>query len=206
MTDREKMQSELSMSEAVVVESELLVDKPKRFVREVVRMPDGLTIDWYYVDTPSSVVVLPVTEDGMLVFVRQYRHNLKKFTVELPAGAVNDSESFEHAALRELREETGYVTTAASSIEILGSFYALPSETNRYVTFVLVKDVCRVEQSLPSGDGQIERYFDMRPHLLSPSDALANIGKDILGVETAMVLMLAKAALRSAPDPPPAGP
>ncbi|HEY3752701.1 MAG TPA: NUDIX hydrolase [Pseudonocardiaceae bacterium] len=200
------MKSQQSMSHAVVVESELLVEKPKKFVRELVRMPDGLTIDWYYVDTPSSVVVLPVTEDGMLVFVRQYRHNLKKYTVELPAGAVNDDESFEHAALRELREETGYTITDTSSIEILGSFYSLPSETNRYVTFVLVKDVCLIGQSVPSGDGQIESYFDMRPYLLSPSDALANIGRGILGVETAMVLMLAKVGLSPEPGLPPAGP
>jgi hypothetical protein len=71
---------------------------------------------------------------------------------------------------------------------------------------VLVKDVCLIGQSAPSGDGQIESYFDMRPYLLSPSDALANIGRGILGVETAMVLMLAKVGLSPEPGLPPAGP
>lgn len=178
------------MSHAAVVESEVLVDKPKRFVRELVRLPDGRKVDWYYVDTPSSVVVLPVTEDGMLVFVQQYRHNLKTYTVELPAGTVGDGEPFEIAALRELREETGYVQTPSTSIEVLGSFYTLPSETNRYVTFVLVRGV-RPNGSVPPGDDQIERYFDMRPVLMSPEQALSGIGDQIRGVETAMVLMLA---------------
>jgi hypothetical protein len=42
-------------------------------------MPDGYECDWYYVDTPPSVMVVLVTEDAQLVLVRQYRHNLKSY-------------------------------------------------------------------------------------------------------------------------------
>ena len=98
MSEGKLSSRELSMANSVVVRSEVLVGKPKRFVRELVVMPDGVEIDWYYVDTPSSVVVLSMTDDMNLVFVRQYRYNLKRYTVELPAGATMWRDAEEHSA------------------------------------------------------------------------------------------------------------
>jgi hypothetical protein len=45
-------------------------------------MPDGHKIDWYYIDTPASVMIVPVAGAGNLVLVKQYRHNLKHGTLE----------------------------------------------------------------------------------------------------------------------------
>jgi hypothetical protein len=93
------------MKDACVLETEVLVPRLKRFVRELVEMPDGYRCDWYCTDTPSSVMIVPVTTDGNLVFVRQYWHNLKAHVLEFPAGTVSDGEKPEAAALR---EESGY--------------------------------------------------------------------------------------------------
>jgi hypothetical protein len=56
-----------TMQDARLVETEILLPKPKRFVREALVMPDGYECDWYYVDTPPSVMVVPVTAGRTLV-------------------------------------------------------------------------------------------------------------------------------------------
>lgn len=58
--------------------------EPKKFVRELVEMPDGYRCNWYYTDTPPSVMIVPVTADGNLVLVRQYRHNLQGPRARIP--------------------------------------------------------------------------------------------------------------------------
>lgn len=103
-----RRQQAASMSDARIIETEVLLPKPKKFVRELVQMPDGYQCDWYYVDTLPSVMIVPLTADGNLVLVHQYRHNLKAHVMEFPAGTITEGEDPEAAALRELEEETGY--------------------------------------------------------------------------------------------------
>jgi ADP-ribose pyrophosphatase len=148
-----------SMRGAELIETEIIVQKPKRFVREALAMPDGYKIDWYYIDTPASVMIVPVTADGNLVLVKQYRHNLKHDTLELPAGTLDTDEQPEEAAKRELEEETGYIMSDGFSIRSIGRYYSLPSETNRYTHFFLAEPVVRAGS--PTGDTLIEKYFDM---------------------------------------------
>lgn len=182
-----------TMQDARLVETEVLVPKPKRFVREALVMPDGYECDWYYVDTPPSVMVVPVTADRRLVLVRQYRHNLKSYQLEFPAGTMHEAENFEDAALRELEEETGFTPAALGRIRPLGSFYSLPSETNKYTHVFLASPV---EQSGPARlDAEIEKYFDISVILLPVQEALDGIGTIITSMETAGALMAARTQL-----------
>src|SRR5260370_42573672 len=100
-----------TMQDARLVETEILLPKPKRFVREALVMPDGNELDWYYVDTPPSVMVVPVTSDGDLVFVRQYRHNLKAYALELTPGTAHEDEDPAEPAIRELEDGSGFTLT-----------------------------------------------------------------------------------------------
>ena len=58
---------------------------------------------------PGSAVILPVFDDGTIALVRQYRHPVGKYLLELPAGTLNNQEGPEDGAARELEEELGFV-------------------------------------------------------------------------------------------------
>jgi ADP-ribose pyrophosphatase len=177
------------MADAELVNTEILLAKPKRVVREDLRMPDGRVIDWFYMDTPDSVMVVPLTDDGQLVFVRQYRHNLKKHCLELPAGAVSAGEDPAEAALRELEEETGYRLADGEELVSLGRFYSLPSETNKYTNFYFARVTWDHEPVL---DNEIEVYFDMGVLTIPAAEAYQRLAGGIDGMETAGALMLAQ--------------
>ncbi len=75
---------------------------------DLVEQPDGSRKKYYWADLPAAVVIVPLV-DGEVVFVEQQRPAVGERFLELPAGIVEDGESFEGAGARELAEETGYV-------------------------------------------------------------------------------------------------
>jgi len=183
----------VSMRDAEVAETEVLLDGPKRFVRETLIMPAGEKLDWYYVDTPASVLVVPVLEAGQFVMVQQYRYNLHRYTREFPAGEAGDGETMADAARRELLEETGYEPAEGAALKPLGAFYSLPSETNKVTHVFLVQPV--VYAGTAAKDSQIEKYFNMSVQITAPGLALAEIGKSVAGTETITALLLARQAM-----------
>lgn len=90
---------------------------------EEVELPNGKTSTREIVTHPGAVAVVPITKEGKIVLVRQYRKALKKVIVEIPAGKLDENEAPEKAAKRELEEETGYL---ARELKFLASFYTSP--------------------------------------------------------------------------------
>lgn len=82
-------------------------------------MPDDTiaTFDTYDKEGQQYVAVIALTADGRVVIAKQFRPGPESVMLDLPGGGVENNEDPQEAALRELREETGY---AAGRMEYLG--------------------------------------------------------------------------------------
>jgi ADP-ribose pyrophosphatase len=83
----------------------------------------GTSIDYAYLSVDEAVWVVPVTPEGEIVLIRQYRHPVRDWCLEVPAGGVG-SETREDAAARELLEEIGGIAT---SLRHVTTFYPAPA-------------------------------------------------------------------------------
>ena len=107
--------------------------------RDYLKAPDGHEAKYDIVDHIGSVTIVPIDEQGNLLFVRQYRSAAGMDLLELPAGTLNDeAEPHEACAGRELREETGM---AAGKLERLGDFYLAPGYSTEFMAIFLATDL-----------------------------------------------------------------
>jgi ADP-ribose pyrophosphatase len=105
-----------------------------KFRVDTVALPDGSTAVREIVDTPGAVVIVPLTDDLQVRMVRQYRSAISDFLLELPAGTLEPNETAEHAASRELSEETG---DRASRWQRLTGFYTVPGICSEFIHLFL---------------------------------------------------------------------
>lgn len=77
--------------------------------QDSIKVPNGNIAKWDYIGHKGAAAVLPVTDDGKLIMVKQYRNAIDRESIEIPAGGRNGvDEPTILAAARELEEETGY--------------------------------------------------------------------------------------------------
>ncbi len=86
-----------------------------------VATPDGDTVEREVVEHSDAVAIVPLTDAGELLLLRQYRQPVGGFLLEIPAGTIDpDDPTLEHAARRELREELEH---DASTLEHLTTIW-----------------------------------------------------------------------------------
>lgn len=150
-------------------------------------LPDGRVMPQYFVMSfPDWVNILPVTKEGELILVKQYRHASQKIHLEVPGGSMDPrlQESPEMGARREMLEETGY---DSKEIIHLGSHYPNPAlQTNQMHTYIALNCEKTKAQALDPYE-DLELYFcsieKLREHL-----AKGDINHSVMIASVAMCL------------------
>ena len=99
---------------------------------ESITLPRGHHLAAEIIRHPGAVVLVPVTNEGEIILVRQYRHAIGRWAWELPAGSLKPGEHPHAAALRECQEETGMI---AGALQPLGSFFPTPGYCDEEMHF-----------------------------------------------------------------------
>jgi len=148
-----------------VIQSEKRADFPLfKVFEDVVRLPNGLKLDYYRVEKIPVVVVLPVISDK-IVLVKQYRYPIKSDSLELPAGHIKPNESPEKCAVRELKEETGFT---AGKIEKILSYNPSTEYSDQVYHIFIAED-------LKDGEADSEKYELIDVELLTTELAIEKI-------------------------------
>jgi 8-oxo-dGTP pyrophosphatase MutT (NUDIX family) len=115
--------------------------------------PAGQEGEFIVLDCPAWVNVVPMTAEGNVVLIRQYRHGIREVVLEIPGGVVEEGEPPAAAAARELAEETGY---AAREIRPLARVLPNPAVQNNFLYLFAAEGCRRAGPPQPDRFEQIE--------------------------------------------------
>lgn len=128
--------------------------------------PDGREHDFFVINNRKDwIQCIALTANNEIVLVSQYRAGNDDITLELPGGGIDENEPVEHAAFRELREETGF---AGNHPILLHSAYPNPATQTNRVYYYLLQNCKKIY------DTQFDDVEDLRTHLL-PLDQLDEV-------------------------------
>ena len=116
----------------------LLQGRAFKIRRDYLKTPNGGETRLEIIEHGGSVVLIPIDDDGNLLFVRQYRHAAGEDLLELPAGTRDGDEPFEACAAREIREETGM---EAGKLQKIGEFYLAPGYSSEFMVVYLATEL-----------------------------------------------------------------
>lgn len=183
---------------------EIIIDsKHLAVIRAEVESPAGVVSDYFYADSPGNVIIIPIKpgEDvgsHTYIMVRQYRYPVGSYDLEFPAGRREPGEAILDAALRELRQETGYI---AKEIKLLYSMHTNPGGSNgtTSVCLAVVDEECRKNSELDVEEEQadlvVEEISPDKLHKMilsmdiSDPHTLAAVAAFVMNSKTAMVYL-----------------
>lgn len=106
------------------------------------RLPNGVEGEWECIRHPGGALAVPVTPEGKLVLLRQYRFAARGRLLEFPAGTIEPNEDPAQTIQREIEEETGY---RAHRWQKLGEFFLAPGYSDEIIYAFLAQDLEKLE-------------------------------------------------------------
>lgn len=132
-----------------VLENEASLDARKiRFEINRIKLPIGIEGTFGVIKHPGASIAVPITNDGQVVLLRQYRFALSRRILEFPAGTLEEGEDPLSSMKRELAEEAGY---QASTWSPLGQMSPCPGYSDEIIHMYLARDLSKMKEQ-PSGD------------------------------------------------------
>jgi ADP-ribose pyrophosphatase len=128
------------------------VGRKIRVAVDTTTTPDGQVIKRDVILHPGAVVILPLLDAGHVCLLRNHRWVVGETLWELPAGTLEPGEELEHAARRELAEETGYT---AASWRSMGYLFASPGVIDEKL-HLFVAEGLTAGESRPEADEELE--------------------------------------------------
>ena len=127
------------------------------FYQDTIEVDGDHTVVWDFIKHKGAAAVVPVTEDGKILMVRQYRNALDRYTLEIPAGALDaEDEPGLVCASRELEEETGY---RSENLEWLITLRTTVAFCNERIEVYVAKDLIPSKQHLDE-----DEFIDLKAY------------------------------------------
>jgi ADP-ribose pyrophosphatase len=129
------------------IKTEVVIDNEwLRIRKDICLLSNGKILkDYFIIEKNDVVTIFPITINGEVVLVKQYKHGIKSITLEFPGGYINKNESAISAAKRELSEETGY---KAKKFKKIGCISKDASNSHTYLHIYLAVNSEKIEQQL----------------------------------------------------------
>jgi ADP-ribose pyrophosphatase len=153
-----------------------------------VRLPNGRIAEMEVIRHPGATAIVPLTDDGQVLLVRQYRYAPRRWLLEVPAGKLDPGEPPAVCAKRELQEEVGYL---AGELIPLGQIWTTPGFTDEAIWLYLATGLEAGRQNL-----QVDEVLSVESHPFPEVLEMVHSG-EICDSKSVCALLRAEAYLRA---------
>lgn len=143
------LQQDKDLIEEAVSSEEIFKGKIVHLFRDTVRLPNGKEATREVMRHAGAAAVVPLTDDGDVILVRQYRYPFAQVMLEIPAGKLDSGEDPLVCAKRELLEETG---VDAKEFVYLGAFYPSVAMLDEVIHLYLARNFTKGEANLDADE------------------------------------------------------